>query len=100
MILATGYAELPPGDEVDAVRLPKPFAQADLARAILQAAGPTSACQWMRSAKPSAAKAKPCRPPALNAPSEGPTESKVDPANAAKGRTGSPSWTSNQRPFD
>jgi PAS domain S-box-containing protein len=40
VILATGYAELPPGDEVDAVRLSKPFAEADLARAIARAARP------------------------------------------------------------
>jgi PAS domain S-box-containing protein len=34
VILATGYAELPKGSEVDAIRLPKPFGQDDLARAI------------------------------------------------------------------
>jgi CheY-like chemotaxis protein/two-component sensor histidine kinase len=38
IILATGYAELPLGDEVNALRLPKPFGQAELARAIAQAA--------------------------------------------------------------
>ncbi len=37
VILATGYAELPPGQAVDAKRLPKPFSQNDLARAIGEA---------------------------------------------------------------
>ena len=35
VILATGYAELPPGEAVDAVRLAKPFGQPELARALL-----------------------------------------------------------------
>jgi PAS domain S-box-containing protein len=35
-ILATGYAEIPGGQAVDVVRLGKPFAQADLAKAIAQ----------------------------------------------------------------
>jgi CheY-like chemotaxis protein len=34
VILATGYAELPSGAEVRAVRLPKPFGQNELAKAI------------------------------------------------------------------
>jgi PAS domain S-box-containing protein len=34
VILATGYAELPAGAEVDALRLPKPFGEPELARAI------------------------------------------------------------------
>jgi PAS domain S-box-containing protein len=34
VILATGYAELPAGAEVDALRLPKPFGQLELGRAI------------------------------------------------------------------
>jgi CheY-like chemotaxis protein len=34
VILATGYAELPPGAETSAPRLPKPFRQEDLRRAI------------------------------------------------------------------
>jgi CheY-like chemotaxis protein len=34
VILATGYAELPSGAQVDAVRLPKPFGQDELAKAI------------------------------------------------------------------
>jgi CheY-like chemotaxis protein len=37
VILATGYAELPSGDQVDAQRLPKPFGQVELARAIATA---------------------------------------------------------------
>ena len=36
VILATGYAELPSGSEVDALRLPKPFGQNELARAIAE----------------------------------------------------------------
>jgi CheY-like chemotaxis protein/two-component sensor histidine kinase len=35
-ILATGYAEIPGGQAVDVVRLGKPFAQVDLAKAIAQ----------------------------------------------------------------
>lgn len=34
VILATGYAELPASEELQAVRLSKPFLQEDLARAI------------------------------------------------------------------
>jgi CheY-like chemotaxis protein len=34
VILASGYAELPNGDEIDAARLAKPFSQTDLAAAI------------------------------------------------------------------
>ncbi len=34
VVLATGYAELPTGADVDARRLPKPFGQTELARAI------------------------------------------------------------------
>jgi PAS domain S-box-containing protein len=41
VILATGYAELPPGDGAGLPRLSKPFFQADLARAIGRAAAPT-----------------------------------------------------------
>jgi CheY-like chemotaxis protein len=37
VILATGYAELPSGDELDVVRLPKPFGQGELKRALSQA---------------------------------------------------------------
>ncbi len=37
VILATGYAELPSGESTDAVRLPKPFSQADLAEALTKA---------------------------------------------------------------
>jgi CheY-like chemotaxis protein len=37
VILATGHADLPPGQAVDARRLPKPFSQNDLARAIGEA---------------------------------------------------------------
>jgi CheY-like chemotaxis protein/anti-sigma regulatory factor (Ser/Thr protein kinase) len=37
VVLATGYAELPAGAEVDAVRLPKPFGQPELARAVAAA---------------------------------------------------------------
>jgi PAS domain S-box-containing protein len=37
IILATGYAELPPGTDVDLPRLPKPFGQQGLARAIADA---------------------------------------------------------------
>lgn len=36
VVLATGYAELPTGAEVDAHRLPKPFGQTELARAIAE----------------------------------------------------------------
>jgi PAS domain S-box-containing protein len=36
VVLATGYAELPTGSEVDAHRLPKPFGQTELARAIAE----------------------------------------------------------------
>lgn len=34
VILATGYAELPPGEKIDAKVLPKPFGLAELARAL------------------------------------------------------------------
>jgi len=37
VILATGYAELPPGSADDLPRLSKPFSQKDLARAVAQA---------------------------------------------------------------
>jgi CheY-like chemotaxis protein len=37
VILATGYAELPPGAAMDAYRLPKPFGQEELRRAVLEA---------------------------------------------------------------
>jgi PAS domain S-box-containing protein len=37
VILATGYAELPAGDEVNALRLPKPFGEPELARALAAA---------------------------------------------------------------
>jgi signal transduction histidine kinase len=37
VILATGYAELPPGANVDVPRLSKPFAQSDLAAALAKA---------------------------------------------------------------
>ena len=37
VVLATGYAELPPGAEVDVVRLSKPFSQDELARAVERA---------------------------------------------------------------
>ena len=37
VVLATGYAELPSGVTVDAERLPKPFGQEELARAIERA---------------------------------------------------------------
>lgn len=37
VIIATGYAELPPGEEVQAERLPKPFGQPELERAIARA---------------------------------------------------------------
>ncbi len=37
VILATGYAELPTGAAIDVQRLPKPFGQPELARAIAQA---------------------------------------------------------------
>jgi PAS domain S-box-containing protein len=37
VILATGYAELPPGEDVDALRLGKPFGQPELARALAAA---------------------------------------------------------------
>ncbi|MFT3725223.1 MAG: PAS domain S-box protein [Hyphomonadaceae bacterium] len=37
VILATGYAELPPGAAIDAFRLPKPFGQEELRRAVLEA---------------------------------------------------------------
>ena len=40
IILATGYAELPPGAQSDLPRLAKPFRQEDLVRAILQAVQP------------------------------------------------------------
>ena len=38
VILATGYAELPPGAETNLPRLSKPFLQADLARCVRFAA--------------------------------------------------------------
>lgn len=38
VVLATGYAELPPGAEVEVIRLPKPFSLEELARAIERAA--------------------------------------------------------------
>jgi hypothetical protein len=34
VILATGYAELPPGEKVDVRLLPKPFGLTELARAL------------------------------------------------------------------
>lgn len=34
VILATGYAELPPGEKIDAKALPKPFGLNELARAL------------------------------------------------------------------
>ena len=37
VVLATGYAELPPGAEVDVIRLSKPFSQDELARAVERA---------------------------------------------------------------
>ncbi|MEA2941265.1 MAG: hypothetical protein QOD09_1794 [Bradyrhizobium sp.] len=37
VILATGYAELPPGVQIDVPRLSKPFSQADLAAALTEA---------------------------------------------------------------
>jgi CheY-like chemotaxis protein len=37
VILATGYAELPSGESSEAVRLPKPFSQGDLADALAKA---------------------------------------------------------------
>ena len=37
VVLATGYAELPSGEPVDAERLPKPFGQEELDRAIKRA---------------------------------------------------------------
>jgi PAS domain S-box-containing protein len=43
VILATGYAELPPGTDTDASRLAKPFRQEDLRRAILGAMRDTAA---------------------------------------------------------
>ena len=42
ILLATGYAELPPGTGADLPRLAKPFRQEDLARAIIRAAPPPS----------------------------------------------------------
>jgi CheY-like chemotaxis protein len=37
VILATGYAELAPGAQIDVPRLSKPFSQADLAAALADA---------------------------------------------------------------
>ena len=37
VVLATGYAELPTGESVKAIRLPKPFNEPDLARALAEA---------------------------------------------------------------
>jgi CheY-like chemotaxis protein len=37
VILSTGYSELPPGQQVEAERLPKPFGTTDLERAIKRA---------------------------------------------------------------
>ena len=37
VVLATGYAELPTGETIKAVRLPKPFNEPDLARALAEA---------------------------------------------------------------
>lgn len=37
VVLATGYAELPSGQQMDAVRLPKPFGSDELERAIRKA---------------------------------------------------------------
>ncbi len=34
VILATGYAELPPGEKIDVKTLPKPFGLNELARAL------------------------------------------------------------------
>jgi PAS domain S-box-containing protein len=39
VVLATGYAELPPGEAEGIPRLPKPFRQQDLAQAIVDAVG-------------------------------------------------------------
>ena len=38
VVLATGYAELPTGETIKAIRLPKPFNEPDLARALAEAA--------------------------------------------------------------
>jgi len=43
VILATGYAELPPDADPDLQRLAKPFTQAELAAAVLEAAGTAAA---------------------------------------------------------
>ncbi len=42
ILLATGYAELPPGTKSDLPRLPKPYRQEDLARAIARMSPPPS----------------------------------------------------------
>ena len=38
-IVCSGYAELPPGIDLDVIRLGKPFRQEDLVRAITKAVG-------------------------------------------------------------
>lgn len=40
IIMATGYAELPEGADADLSRLPKPFTQAQLSKAVSEAMGP------------------------------------------------------------
>ena len=37
IVLATGYADLPPGENVDVPRISKPFSQAELAEALARA---------------------------------------------------------------
>lgn len=37
VVLASGYADLPPGEAIDVERLPKPFGQPELERAIARA---------------------------------------------------------------
>ena len=43
VVLATGYAELPPGADASFLRLAKPFTQAQLAEAVAMARGPENA---------------------------------------------------------
>ena len=50
VILATGYAELPPGDGLGLPRLAKPFLQADLARAIAYTSSAATAASNARTA--------------------------------------------------
>jgi PAS domain S-box-containing protein len=45
VVLATGYAELPTGETIKAIRLPKPFNEPDLARALAEAARSVSRLQ-------------------------------------------------------